>query len=96
MLSRPPWLRSSRTIRRPTYQHVEASANPSLPSFPALYLEIHHTLQAGNLLRILCDHIRHDGVLPLRHLLGNFRLMCHAHLTLLQRALEVNIGNLIA
>lgn len=58
-------------------------------------LEINHTFQTSNLLRILRHHISHNRILPLRHLLRDLDRLVHAHRAI-QRAFEVDVGDLVA
>lgn len=61
-----------------------------------LRLEIHHRLQTRDLLLVLGVRVRHDRVLALGHLLRDLDLLGQRHVPLLERALEVDVADLLA
>jgi hypothetical protein len=72
-------------------------SSPDHPSdTSAVQLEISHTLQTRNLVRILGHHVRHHGILSLWHLFRNVHRVGYLHVALLQRTLKIDVGDLIA
>jgi len=59
-------------------------------------LKVDHGLQTGDLLLVLGVRVGHDGVLPLGDLLGNRHILRDGRVALLERALEVDVADLLA
>lgn len=55
---------------------------------------MHHSLQTSNRLSIFADNIRKHGILARGHLLRDLDLVRHAHLSLLEWAVEVDFFDL--
>lgn len=51
--------------------------------------------QARNLLSILGEHVRQHGVLARRDLLRQINLLCQLGIAFLERAVEIDVLNLI-
>ena len=76
--------------------HQQRLPSPPHPPSPFSLSKEHHRLQAGDLLLILGEHIGHDGVFPGGHLAGDLDLVRHAHGALVERAVQVDVDDLVA